>query len=135
MSDRTKKVDGRKSPENVARLKAQGFQKGRQKTGGREALAPDVKSALQERTLDAIAVLEDVMINSSNDNARVKAALWFIEPFLPHKPKEITINHTHDLGAMLLEAQKLAARTIVDITPAKEPERAPLFIEGEFSDV
>ena len=75
------------------------------------------------------------MLNSSNDNARVKAALWFIEPFLPNKPKEITVNHTHDLGAMLLEAQKLAARTIVDITPAKETEKETLYIEGEFSDV
>lgn len=134
--DKPVKIDKRKSPEHLEHLRNIGFAKGRTKTGGAKALEPDVKAALKERTLDAIETLTDVMFNSSNDNARVRAAAYFLDPFLPRAPKEITVTHSHSIADMLSEINQLRlkdereSRKTIDITPNKEPDEQTIEDQG-----
>jgi hypothetical protein len=71
-------TDKRKSPEFVARLKAQGFQKGRKKTGGTVPIPAEVKKAMAERTPEALEVMIDLMHNSRNDTVRFKASEYVL---------------------------------------------------------
>lgn len=116
------------SEEEKERLRKQGFQKGMQKVPGSgvKAIPQEVKAALAERTMDAVAVLMDVMENSKNDNARVKAAAYFLDPFISKAPQEVTVQHNHSIADLLAQVNQARlnderdARKIIDITPDTE---------------
>lgn len=121
-------TDKRMSEENKERLRKQGFQKGMQKVPGSgvKAIPAEVKEALAARTLDAVAVLMDVMENSKNDNARVKAAAYFLDPFISKAPQEVTVQHNHSIADLLAQVNQARlhdereAHKIIDITPDTE---------------
>lgn len=50
---------------------------------------------------------------------RMKAAMWIAEMSISKAPVEqkVEINHTHDIGQMLLEAQRMASKPLIDVTP------------------
>jgi hypothetical protein len=103
-------------------------------------MEPEVKAALAERSMDAIAVLEDVMLNSSNDNARVRAAAWFLEPFLP-KQTNVNVNHSVSIADMLAEINQIrlkddrASRTVIDITPTEDSAESLVLEPARKDDV
>ncbi|KQY14420.1 hypothetical protein [Rhizobium sp. Root482] len=117
-----------RTPDEKERLKKVGFQKGRKKTGGTVAIPPDVKEALKARTIDAVETLYDVMLNSSNDNARVKAAAYFLDPFVSKAPTTVDVNHKHSIADMLAEINQMRlkddSRKTIDITPIASHEEA-----------
>lgn len=117
--------DKRLSPEFKENLKKRGFQKGRKRTGGVVPIPADVKEALKARTMDAVETLFDIMQNSSNDNARVKAAAYFLDPFVSKASQTVDVNHKHSISDMLAEINQAhlnsrieANRNMIDITPA-----------------
>lgn len=122
-------TDKRMSEEHKERLRKHGFQKGMKKVpgSGLKAIPQEVKVALAERTFDAVATLVDVMENSKNDNARVKAAAYFLDPFISKAPQEVTVQHTHSIADLLAQVNQARlndernARKIIDIIP--EPDR------------
>jgi hypothetical protein len=120
------KIDGRKrkrTPEELERLKSVGRKKGDPKVPGSgvKAIPDDVKEALKARTMDAVETLYDVMQNSSNDNARVKAAAYFLDPFIPKAAQTIDVNHKHSIADLLTQANQMRlkddSKPMKDITP------------------
>ncbi|WP_276118297.1 hypothetical protein [Pararhizobium qamdonense] len=122
--------DKRLSPEFKENLKKRGFQKGRKRTGGVIPIPPDVKEALKARTMDAVETLFDVMQNSSNDNARVKAAAYFLDPFVSKAAQTVDVNHKHTIADLLTQANQMRLKDdtkTIDITPIAvvEPDASP----------
>ncbi|WP_455918654.1 hypothetical protein [Ensifer canadensis] len=116
------------SPENLERLRKIGFQKGREKTGGRVATPKETKEWVAGKSRDVAEFMYEVM----NDDAqpikeRIRAAQWLGEMSMSKAPSEqkVEVNHVYDVNAMLLEAQRMASAKLIDITPK------PLSIEGE----
>ncbi|MFD1326760.1 hypothetical protein [Mycoplana ramosa] len=120
------------SPEHREHLKTIGFQKGRKKTGGTVPIPQEVKEALAKRTMDAVETLADVMLNSSNDNARVKAAAYFLDPFVAKAAtqQEIKVDHRHHIAGLLAEINQARLKDdrktidvtpVIDVTPIIEP--------------
>lgn len=110
------------SPEWKERLAKNGFQKGRAKTGGRKATPKETKEWIAGKSID----VAEFMYNAMNDDTqplkeRIKAAQWLGDMSMSKAPTESTVkvDHTYNLGNMLLEAQKLASLPppMKDITP------------------
>lgn len=118
-------IDKRKSPEHREHLRKVGFQKGKKKTGGRVAIPEDVKNAMAERSLEAVEIMTDIMLNSKNDMARIKAAEYMLSPFVSKAPTEskVSVNHSVSIADMLAEINQLRLsdsrdeRKTIDITP------------------
>jgi len=110
----------KQSPEWQEHLKKIGFQKGREKTGGRVATPKEAKELAKSASVEVVQFMRDVM---NDDTAalreRIKAAQWLGEISLSKAPSEqkVEVNHTHDIGAMLLEAQRMATSKLIDVTP------------------
>lgn len=103
------KIDKRKSPENIARLKSQGFQPGQEKHpgSGRQKVPDEVKGKLSELTDDAIeAIAELLTATSTSDDVRLRAASLVLAPFVSKAPREIKISQTVSVSDMLAEATK-----------------------------
>ncbi|MCZ4089083.1 hypothetical protein [Sinorhizobium psoraleae] len=119
------------SPEHIEHLKKVGFQKGREKTGGRVATPPEVKEFLGSRTMEAA----EFFVNLMNDDTqpikeRRMAAQWILESHIAKAPtqQEIKVDHTYSIADMLVQTNQIAAeekRKMIDITPK------PLAIEEE----
>ena len=135
------KIDGRKSPENIARLKSQGFQKGRKKTGGRVALSDDIKQAMGEKTLEAVATMYELMNDAPNPMVRYKAAEYLLSAFVSKAATKVDVAHTHDIGAMLAEINSTRlkddreARKTIDITPTRITENQSIDDDPGYSIV
>lgn len=119
-------TDKRKSPEFVARLKAQGFQKGRKKTGGTVAIAPEIKQAMAEKTPEALATMLDLMENSKNPMVRLKAAEYILSPFVSKAPAlaQVDHKHTHTIADMLtqINQQRLGSPKTIDLVPVRDED-------------
>lgn len=123
-------TDWKNSPENLAMLKAKGFQKGMKKhpASGRKAIPQEIKDAMANLTPDAVRVLADVMENSSNDAARIKAAEAILKPFISAAPTQQTVDvkHTHVIADMLSQVNSLRLKQdnhkTIDITPKEIEE-------------
>jgi hypothetical protein len=132
------KIDKRKTPEHREHLKKIGRKKGDPKIpgSGRKPTPPEVKAAMAERTLDAVAIMEELMRNSTNESVRQKAAAYFIDAMVSKAPAQqnVEVKHTHQLAGMLAEvnALRLADNSkTIDITP-NQPE--PVLIEADEDD-
>lgn len=115
-------TDKRLSPEHKEHLKRVGKQKGCAKTGGKIALPAEVKEAMSTKTLDAVEIVYDLMMNSSNDMARLKAAEYLLNPFVSKAPTEanVTVNHNHAIADMLSQINQARLKDdskTIDITP------------------
>lgn len=103
------KIDKRKSPENIARLKNQGFQPGHQKIpgSGRQAIPDEVKMKLGELTDGAIEVLADILVSTTtSDDVKLRTAQMVLAPFVAKAPREVKISQTISVSDMLAEATK-----------------------------
>lgn len=121
----TEKTDRRKSPENIERLKRQGFQKGNPppKGSGRKKLPEELKHAVVNATPDALEMMIDMMHNSPNEQVRYKAAEWILSSVIPKAKADsnVNVNHNHSIAGMLAEINSLklpgAKERMIDITP------------------
>jgi hypothetical protein len=128
-------TDGRKrtrTPEELERLKAVGFQKGRERTGGRVATSQEVKDAMAARTMRAVEIAEDLMENSPNDMVRLKALEWMAQSLVSKAPTKVDVTHTHSISDMLTQANQMRLKDnskTIDITPVAieiiEPNTTP----------
>ena len=118
------------SPEWKEHLRKIGIQKGATKhpDSGRKATPKETKEWLAGKSRDVAEFMYEVM----NDDAqpikeRIRAAQWLGEMSMSKAPSEqkVEVNHTYDVNAMLLEAQRMASAKLIDITPK------PLSIEGD----
>ncbi len=110
----TTSPSGRKYPmteKQIEGRKSGGFQPGKSgNPAGRPKVPDDVKAALQEKSLDAVAVAYDLMMNSTNEMVRLKATEKFIDPFVSKAASkhEIDVAVTHsDLLTRLAKAREL----------------------------
>lgn len=130
-----KEMERLKSPEHLERLKQNGFQKGREKTGGRVATPKDTKEWIAGKSQDVAELLYNMAFDDTIPaKERMKAAMWVAEMSMSKAPVEqkVEVNHTHDIGAMLLEAQRLASGTKALEKPMKDVTPAVPMIEGNF---
>lgn len=114
------------SPEWKEKLAKTGFQKGMQKVpgSGRKATPKETKEWIAERSID----VAEFMYRAMNDETqplkeRIKAAQWLGDMSMSKAPTEtnVKVDHTYNIGNMLLEAQKLASlppSPMKDITPS-----------------
>lgn len=121
-----KKEDGRKSPENIARLKEQGFKKGTQRhpDAGRKKevkFADYVKDLMAEKVEVAVAVAADLVENAEKESVRLDAAKFLLSPFVGKAPKQINIEANLGAAELLRLATSEDSHSIIDITPV-EPE-------------
>ncbi|MCM2433207.1 hypothetical protein [Agrobacterium rosae] len=126
MKEKLLKIDKRKTPEHREHLKNIGRKKGQPKIEGSgvKKIPEEVKEAMAAKTMDAVAVMADVMMNSSNDTARVKAAAYFLDPFVPKAATNVNVNHAVSIADMLsqINQSRLKDETkTIDITPHEEP--------------
>ncbi|WP_050979904.1 hypothetical protein [Sinorhizobium sojae] len=101
-------------------LKKVGFQKGREKTGGRVATPKETKEWIAGKSQDVAQFMWDLMHDDTQPiKERRAAAVWLGEMSMAKAPTEqkVEVNHTHDIGAMLLEAQRMATTKLIDVTP------------------
>ncbi|MBD8663123.1 hypothetical protein IFT59_07635 [Rhizobium sp. CFBP 8752] len=110
----------KKSPEFQEHLRNIGFKAGRTKTGGTVATPKEAKEWAATRSLDVMKFMFDVMTDEDQPTKeRIRAAQWLGEMSMSKAPVEqkVEVNHTHDIGAMLLEAQRMVSKSLVDVTP------------------
>ncbi|MDW9768601.1 hypothetical protein [Sinorhizobium meliloti] len=101
-------------------LKKIGFQKGREKTGGRVATPKETKEWIAGKSINVAEFMWDLMNDDTQPiKERRAAAVWLGEMSMAKAPTEqkVEVNHTHDIGAMLLEAQRMATSKLIDVTP------------------
>lgn len=135
-------LDKRKSPEHREHLKKIGRKKGDPKVpgSGRKALPDEIKDALASRSMEAVETLYDVLMNSSNDMARMKAASYFLDPFVSKAATKVDVNHSVSIAEMLSEInQKRLSEThskTIDLTPVVDftTTAVPVPAEDEDSD-
>jgi hypothetical protein len=118
------KPNGRKSPENIERLKKIGFQKGQSgNPGGRKATPKETKEWLEGKGLDMAQLLYDMALDESiHPKERMKAAMWVAEISVAKSSSEqkITVNHNHDIADMLSRINQARLKDdgkTIDITP------------------
>lgn len=118
----------KQTPEFQEHLRKIGFQKGRKKTGGTVPTPKETKEFLNGKGLEAAEMMWELANDPDvKDDTRRKALEYILSISVSRAPTEqkVEVNHTHDIGAMLLEAQRMASKPIIDITPV------PKVIEGD----
>lgn len=117
--------DYRKSPENIERLKAQGFQKGHKHFGGRKPIPAVLKQRLGDMADDAADVLYDLMRNSEKDAVRLAAVQLIISPFVSKAARKIEVSHEHSVSDLLRSVNDQLAghkSAMIDVTPVDEED-------------
>lgn len=81
------------TPERHEHLKRIGSQKGQPSRNptGRPPTPPEIKAAYAGKAMEALAVLVDIMHNSQNDAAKVKAATHILGPFVSKAPQQVEV--------------------------------------------
>ncbi|MDX0947224.1 hypothetical protein GOD93_16355 [Sinorhizobium medicae] len=108
------------SPEWKDHLKKIGFQKGREKTGGRVATPKETKEWIAGKSINVAEFMWDLMNDDTQPiKERRAAAVWLGEMSMAKAPvqQEIKVDHNYNLNNMLIEAQRNAGKPILDITP------------------
>ncbi|MDA5241143.1 hypothetical protein EXN32_21955 [Agrobacterium tumefaciens] len=117
--------DHRRSPENLERLKAQGFQPGHPHHGGRKPVPAILKQRLGDMADDAADVLFDLMKNSEKDAVRLAAVQLIISPFVSKAARKIEVSHEHSVSDLLRSVNdRLAGHksAMIDVTPVEEED-------------
>ncbi len=117
--------DFRKSPENLERLKAQGFQPGHPHYGGRKPVPAILKKRLGDMADDAADVLYDLMKNSEKDAVRLAAVQLIISPFVSKAARKIEVSHEHSVSDLLRSVNDQLAghkSAMIDVTPFDEED-------------
>ncbi|OCJ61207.1 hypothetical protein A6U96_14045 [Agrobacterium tumefaciens] len=109
------KIDRRKSPEHREHLRRVGFQKGREKTGGRTPVPDVIKEGLRSLTPDAIATLYECLY-SEKDAVRLAAAQTILSPFVAKAARKVEVEVNHDLSELHRRVTSGETNTI-DIIP------------------
>lgn len=115
----------RTSDEWKEHMRSIGFKKGdgrggRASGGGAIKTPKETKEWIASRSLDVAEFMYSMMTDENQPaKERIKAAAWLGEMSMSKAPVEqkMEVNHTHDIGAMLLEAQRLASKPLIDIKP------------------
>lgn len=113
-------IDRKSTPEFQEHLRKIGFQKGRKKTGGTVPTPKETKEWIAGKSIDVAEFMYEVMNDPDQPvKERIRAAQWLGEMSMSKAPVEqkVEVNHTHDIGAMLLEAQRMASKSLIDVTP------------------
>ncbi|ASP88176.1 hypothetical protein CDO26_27905 (plasmid) [Sinorhizobium meliloti] len=110
------------SPEWHEHLKKIGRQKGDPKVpgSGRRATPKETKEWIAGKSIDVAEFMWDLMNDDTQPiKERRAAAVWLGEMSMAKAPTEskVEVNHTHDIPAMLLEAQRMATSKLIDVTP------------------
>ncbi|AYD01730.1 hypothetical protein [Neorhizobium sp. NCHU2750] len=119
----------KQSPEFQEHLRKIGFQKGRKKTGGTVPTPKETKEFLNGKGLEAAEMMWALANDPDvKDDTRRKALEYILSISVSRAATEtkVEVNHTHDIGAMLLEAQRMASKPLIDVTP-----KLPKVIEGD----
>ncbi|WP_037454246.1 hypothetical protein [Sinorhizobium fredii] len=141
-------MDRLKSPEHIDRLKRVGFQKGREKTGGRVPTPKETKEWLAGKTQDVAELLYDMAFDDTIPaKERMKAAMWIAEMNISKAPTEqtVNVNHNHQISDMMARINEdrqarqieVGSKPMKDITPAApviDANFVPLEIEDEGDD-
>lgn len=117
--------DHRRSPENLERLKAQGFQPGHPHYGGRKPVPAILKQRLGDMADDAADVLFDLMQNSEKDAVRLAAVQLIISPFVSKAARKIEVSHEHSVSDLLRSVNDQLAghkSAMIDVTPVDEED-------------
>jgi len=120
----------KQSPEFLAHLKSIGRKKGDPKVpgSGSKATPKETKEWLAGRSQSVAELLYNMAFDENIPaKERMRAAMWIAEMSMSKAPveQEIKVSHTHDIGALLQEAKRLAAKNMIDVTPT------PKLIEGD----
>lgn len=118
------------SPEWKEHLRNIGRKKGDPKIpgSGSKATPKETKEWIAGKSIDVAEFMFEVMNDPDQPvKERIRAAQWLGEMSMSKAPVEqkVEVNHTHDIGQMLLEAQRMASKPLIDITPL------PKAIEGD----
>ncbi|XUY28545.1 DUF5681 domain-containing protein [Agrobacterium sp. rho-8.1] len=91
---------------------------------GRPPLPDEIKEALQARTLEAVAVAYDLMMNSTNEMVRLKATDMFLAPFVSKAAQkldvDVQVTHMADILADAARARKTLQANVIEAV-AVEP--------------
>ncbi|NTF34263.1 hypothetical protein [Rhizobium skierniewicense] len=123
----TTSPSGRKYPmtdKQIEGRKRGGFQKGKSgNPAGRPPVPEEVREAFLGRSLEAVAVVYDLMMNSPNDMVRLKASEKFTDPFVSKAPSkhdhEVVVTHS-DLLTRLAQARGIT----LEVTEYEEIEQS-----------
>lgn len=123
-------LEKRRSPEFLEHLKKIGRKKGDPKVpgSGSKATPKETKEWIAGKSINVAEFMFEIMNDDTQPTKeRIRAAQWLGEMSMSKAPVEqkVEVNHNHDIGQMLLEAQRLASKPLIDITPL------PKTIEGD----
>lgn len=118
------------SPEWKEHLRNIGRKKGDPKVpgSGSKATPKETKEWIAGKSINVAEFMFEIMNDDTQPTKeRIRAAQWLGEMSMSKAPveQEIKVSHTHDIGALLQEAKRLAAKNMIDVTPA------PKVIEGD----
>lgn len=102
-----------------AALKRNAFAKGVSgNPKGRPPVPDEIKEALQAKTLEAVQVAYDLMMNSTNEMVRLKATDMFLAPFVSKAAQKVDVDvqvtHMADILADAARARKALQGQIID---------------------
>lgn len=85
---------------------------------GRPPVPDEIKEALQAKTLEAVQVAYDLMMNSPNEMVRLKATDMFLSPFVSKAAQKVDVDvqvtHMADILADAARARKALQGHIID---------------------
>lgn len=115
------KKDGRKSPENIERLKSMGFQKGqpRHPDAGRQKTPEALKTRFAEMAPEMVEQLYYLAFNADKDSVKLAAIQTVLGPLIAKAPKEIKVQHNHSVSDLLqrVNSRRNNDQGMIDITP------------------
>ncbi|WCJ63801.1 hypothetical protein [Agrobacterium tumefaciens] len=122
MTDTVTKLDKRKSPEHKEHLRQIGFKKNDPVTlerikGGSTKYTEELKAAVAEHSLDALAVVVDIMKNGANEHAKLKAATYILEICVAKAAREIKVTKEYSVADLLAQVNATNPDMMIDITP------------------
>ena len=118
------------SPEWKEHLRNIGRKKGDPKVpgSGSKATPKETKEWIAGKSINVAEFMFEIMNDDTQPTKeRIRAAQWLGEMSMSKAPveQEIKVSHSHDIGALLQEAKRLAAKNMIDVTPT------PKLIEGD----
>lgn len=116
MTDESEKIDGRKTPEHLEHLSRVGFQKGREKTGGRQKMPDVLKERLMDMAPTALSELEYLVVHAEKEAVRLAAIQTVLAPLVAKAARKVEVEVNHDLSE--LHRRVTSGQTeLIDITP------------------
>ncbi|UVV67080.1 DUF5681 domain-containing protein [Brucella anthropi] len=117
------------SEKQLANLRKHAFSKGMSgNPKGRPPLADELKTAIAYLSPSSLLVIEEIMLYSKNDMARLKAAEIFLSTTVPKAAQKVDIDvdvqitHTADLLAKAAKARELIEGNIIEAELLPPPD-------------